>query len=210
MKGLLLKDWYILFKTYKIYLVIIVGLGAISAFLTVDAFTILIPVLCAVLIYNLMTSDEQSGWITYSETMPYSRRDAVLGKYVVLIIMEIGAAIVVGASRVVKMLIESSFDIRIVILLAVCVFFAGIISGGLMLPFMFRYGTQKGKLVYFVFVGLAVMGISMAANSLNIVTVATKILSHTCLLAATLLIASLVLYSLSLLISIKLFQTRVL
>ena len=82
MKGLLLKDWFVIWKQCRYLLFVPAVFLAVSA-LSDDSqfFAIFAFLLSAMYPMTVMGLDEQSKWERYALTMPFRRRDLVLSKY---------------------------------------------------------------------------------------------------------------------------------
>ena len=73
MKGLLLKDWYMMVRYCKAWVVILVVMIGASAFSDNPFLFLMYPVMLAGLTaVTLIAYDERSGWSTLSRAMPYS------------------------------------------------------------------------------------------------------------------------------------------
>ena len=82
MKGLLLKDLYMVVKYCKAYLLIAVVFLAVSLMGSDNLFFIFYPcLLCGMIPVNLLAYDERSRWPQYCGTLPYTKGQIVSGKY---------------------------------------------------------------------------------------------------------------------------------
>lgn len=82
MKGLLLKDYYMLLKYCRPYALIVLIFGACSLADGGNLFMLAYPaVLCGINSVSLLAYDEKSRWQQYCETMPYTRKQVVDSKY---------------------------------------------------------------------------------------------------------------------------------
>ena len=78
MKGLLLKDLYMMRKYCRSYLLIAVVFIALSFASNQNLFFVFYPcLLCGMIPVNLLGYDERSRWLQYSGTMPYTRAQIV-------------------------------------------------------------------------------------------------------------------------------------
>ena len=84
MKGLLLKDWYMMKKYCRMYIFIAAVFIAVSLVNNGNMFFVFYPcLLCGMIPVNLLGYDERSRWMQYSGTMPYTKTQIVSGKYLV-------------------------------------------------------------------------------------------------------------------------------
>lgn len=159
MKGLILKDLYMMAKYCKSYLFIAAIFIAVSFFGNDNLFFIFYPCLLYGMIpVNLLAYDEQSRFLLYSGTLPYTKAQIVSGKYIVGIIAQSAMLAVIAVSQAIKMAINGSFNLSeylAVLLLGFCV---SALVAPLSLPFMFKFGTEKGRMVYFFMVGIVCAG----------------------------------------------------
>jgi len=147
MTGLIIKDLLNLRKN-AVMLVIFVGLffvfGAITqsgiTFGTVAATMFTLQVLTA------MSFDERAGWEKYALTMPVSRKDLVVSKYVLGILLSLVGFVInvvffLGFSG---MTMTEGLLSSLALLGVSCYFIA------LNLPPTFKWGVERGRLVMFV------------------------------------------------------------
>ena len=84
MKGLLLKDWYMMKQYCRTYPVIAVAFMALSLVDSDNLFFVFYPcLLCGMIPVTLLGYDERSGWVQYSGTMPYTKIQIDSEKYLV-------------------------------------------------------------------------------------------------------------------------------
>ena len=82
MKGLLLKDFYMMLKYCRSYLLIAVVFFAMSFMSTENLIFIFYPcVISAMLPVTLLSIDERSRWLPYAATLPVTRAQIVSEKY---------------------------------------------------------------------------------------------------------------------------------
>ncbi len=75
MKGLLLKDWYMILKYCRAFLVILVIFMGVSAVSESALFFALYPMILVTMVpVTLMSYEEKSGWNIYCDTMPSTRK----------------------------------------------------------------------------------------------------------------------------------------
>ena len=205
MKGLLLKDFYMTVKYCRVFLLVVLVFTAASfadkSTLTFSAF----PVLFASMIpVTLISYDEKEKWHIYSGTFPYSRAQIVSSKYVFGLLVTLAVLILSAAVLAVRLNLSGSFK-GIEFLSSVAgMFTAGLIGAAVILPFIFKLGAEKGRIVYFV-VFFAIFGLGTALESMKPQTGIA--LGPITLLAVT-TIGTAVLYAVSWLVSISFYQKR--
>ena len=84
MKGLLLKDLYMMKSYCRSYLLIAVVFTAVSLIGKDNMFFMFYPcLLCGMIPVNLLAYDERSRFIRYGDTLPYKRAQIVSAKYLI-------------------------------------------------------------------------------------------------------------------------------
>lgn len=154
MKGLLLKDIFTLTKQMKFFLVIIVIWTLIPGFSSTN-FAI---VYAAMLPITALAYDERSKWGSLAAMLPYSAKSIVLSKYILGYITIIGATILSLLAQTALALIQKSAvqsESFVSLIFVVCL--AAILQS-INLPFMFKFGIERGRLIIFVLIAVIVGG----------------------------------------------------
>ncbi len=151
MTGLLVKDCLTLVKQMKIFLVIIIVFSIVPGY-NMSAFAI---VYSALLPMTALAYDERSKWDMLASMMPYRPRDMVLSKYLLGIGAVLAAVILSCVAQIVINAVRHTAAEPGFIAGSAVMFCAGLITLSLLLPFMFRFGVEKGRIALFVIVGLA-------------------------------------------------------
>ena len=170
MKALLWKDFCILRRQLKLY-VIAVLIMAVVPNLYLSFFAV---VYGALIPYNTIALDEQSGWGRLAAMMPYSTRALALSKYVTgWLFCGCCALLALIAGQLEKAVSVSAAQPEGV-LLAVCL---GAVLIAISLPFLFRFGVAKGRMVTTLLVVLCCGGAG-ALSALVQDMSATAVLAH--------------------------------
>ena len=160
MSGLLLKDILNMKKQGKIYLVIVALWVALGVFQGTMAYlTNMMPLLAIMLVINAMAYDEAAHWDRYALTMPVSRRDMVLSKYL-LIVLSLLATMALATALAMSMgtpFIEALLASGAVCCIALCYM-------ALILPVMFWLGVQKARVTMLVIIILPVALVSLGGS----------------------------------------------
>lgn len=166
MKGLLLKDWYMMKKYCRAYIVIAVVFIAMSLVNNGNMFYVFYPcLLCGMIPANLIGYDEKSHWIQYSGTMPYTRTQIVSAKYLIGLFAQVTMLIVTGIAQGIKMGVSGKFILNNFIVLMLLMLSMATFTSSISLPFIFKLGVEKGRVAYFMMIGV-VCGASTLATSL--------------------------------------------
>lgn len=162
MRGLLLKDWFIIWKQCKYMLFIPILFFVVSLF-PGNAFFSLFPALfLSMFPITVMGLDERTHWDHYALTMPYSRRDIVLSKYLLsLISLGIGAIFylaitVLGAQGSPNW---QSLSYTVCTILGI-----GLLYSAVIYPILFHFGVEKGRMWFYLSVIVISAGIGALAS----------------------------------------------
>ena len=153
MRALILKDYYVIFRQMRIFLLLVLVFSCIpGAFYSTFA-----VVYASMLPYTALAYDERSHWDQMAAMMPYSDRDLVLSKYVFGWLSTAAAA---AASFVLQTVLAAVWSGAEgpsvpVILLSVCV---AVCILDITLPMMFRFGVEKARLAMFLIIFLVCAG----------------------------------------------------
>lgn len=153
MSALILKDYYVIFRQMRIFLLLVLVFSCIpGAFYSTFA-----VVYASMLPYTALAYDERSHWDQMAAMMPYADRDIVLGKYVFGWLSTAAAA---AASFVLQTVLAAVWPGAEgpsvpVILLSVCV---AVCILDITLPMMFRFGVEKARLAMFLIIFLVCAG----------------------------------------------------
>lgn len=156
MKGLLLKDFYMTLKYCRAYILIVVVFIAASfaAGSRGNLFLVFYPcLLCGQISANLLAYDERSRWLEYSGTLPYTKAQIVSGKYLIGLLVLAFTLAAIGASQAVQLHRDGTFQPGSFALFMAAIFAIAAISSSIPLPFMFRWGVEKGRIAYYCTIG---------------------------------------------------------
>ncbi len=197
MKGLLLKDYLVLTKHMKMFLILI-PIMAIVGGVSMASIAILIG---AMLPMTAMAYDEQSKWNELAVMMPYSPKNIVLSKYVLGYICMAGASILFVVAQVIITAIQHK-DLSANLYMILFAILCGLLLIAINIPISFKYGVQKGRIVFIVF-----MGISAAAGSILKDVIPEIPTNMIAMLPTMTILAALVLNVISVAISLRIIQS---
>ena len=206
MKGLLLKDWYMMKKYCRAYLLIAVVLIAVSLFSNDNMFFVFYPcLLCGMIPVNLLGYDERSRWMQYSGTLPYTKTQIVSGKYLIGLLSQITILVATGVAQAAKMLIAHNFELGNFAVLMLLMLIVSTLTSSICLPFVFKLGVEKGRTAYYIMIGF-VCGASVLASSILRGQLVSEIQPN--LILALVAVAGIGIYILSWYLSIVFFKKR--
>lgn len=163
MKGLLIKDIYVLSKQMKAFLVLTLVFAVVQQTVT-QGFGLMylssLPV-------TALAYDEQVKWNSYAAMMPYRTRNMVLSKYALgavgcfcIFLIELAAAAVYGMAtgQSTELLMQKVQ----MILLFFCI---AMILMSINLPLVLRLGVEKGRYLWmFITISIGVLIVSSVEN----------------------------------------------
>ncbi|MBE6694080.1 MAG: ABC-2 transporter permease [Ruminococcaceae bacterium] len=168
MKGLILKDLYMMKKYCKAYLLITVVFIAVSFASSENLFFVFYPcLLCGMIPVNLLAYDERSGWFQYSETMPYTKGQIVSGKYLIGLGTQMAVLLILGISQTIRMSISGTFILGEYLALMMLLLIMALVASSITLPFMFKLGVEKGRMAYYIMIGVVCAGSIISSNLLS-------------------------------------------
>ena len=206
MKGLLLKDWYMMRKYCRSYLLIAAIFIAVSLYSNDNLFFIFYPcLLCGMIPVNLLGYDERSRWMQYSGTLPYTKTQIVSAKYLIGLLAQVTILIVTGIAQGVKMTVAGNFVFGEFVVLMLLMLIVATLTSSISLPFIFKLGVEKGRTAYFIMIGF-VCGASILASSFFRGQLVAEIEPNAIL--AALAVAGIGVYALSWYLSVVFFKGR--
>ena len=151
MKGLLRKDLYALKNTFGILVAFmlvyaVIGYTGNNASMLTAVAAMIVMMLPA----NSISYDEFYHWDRYVLTMPVSRKMVVQSKYVLCFLL---CCFMLLVGTAFTLLVGGSFFDAFVSTL--CVAAMALIISALALPFMFKWGAQRGRLILIFICGAA-------------------------------------------------------
>lgn len=209
MKALLLKDWYQIWNYMKIFLILIIGFD-ICAIWATGFFMLIFPgFYISLLVSSLVNYDERSGWTKYADTLPYSRKLIVSEKYVMLLFGMAANLLLSAITMTINLVLETgritALEIPGVLMM---ILIASTVPSSLYMPLIFKFGTEKGRMLYLFMIAVNALGISaLTAIPLSMQHGATATLPSVSGLAAAVVI-SFVLFAASWMLSVRFYQKR--
>ena len=150
MMGLVKKDFYlagVLFKSYLMILAVFVVLSLVGVYDGTFLASFL-SLMCIMLPVNVFSYDEQAKWDKYAAALPGGRRAVVQARYVFTLIVSAGAVVLGGAVGAAACLLDPTAGETLweMVLSTAAGGSVGILLNAVMLPLMFKFGVQKGRL----------------------------------------------------------------
>lgn len=147
MKGLIIKDLFNLKKYAKLVAGMFLILTVYAIVLKDTTFlTAMIPLYFAMMTITSFSYDDLAKWDSYALSMPITRKDMVLSKYLLALILQVvGIAISIVITIIISYTGGNTLDwdqikISLAIMGAVTVFIS------IILPLIYKFGVEKSRL----------------------------------------------------------------
>lgn len=165
MKGLLLKDWYMLKKYCRSYLLIVVIFLIVSVTTGENVFFMVYPMLMAGVIgVTLISYDERSHWNVYCNTLPCTRSQQVHERYIFSLLIMAFTFLVIATVQLVRMLTVGPVDFDSYLSMMEMLLTTGTLPVAVLMPVVLRWGVEKGRIIYYVvIVAVVAMGYLFSA-----------------------------------------------
>ncbi len=165
MKGLLLKDWYMMKKYCRSYLLIAAVFIAVSLVSSDNLFFVFYPcLLCGMIPVNLLGYDERGRWMQYSAALPYTKTQIVSAKYLIGLTAQAAVLAVTGIAQGIKMAVAGSFVLGEFAVLMLLFLTIGSFTSSIPLPFIFKLRVEKGRTAYYAMIGFVCAASTLAAG----------------------------------------------
>lgn len=171
MKGLLLKDFYMAKRHFGWFMLVIAGMLIMSCMVEDMQIFLIYPMIVANIIpVSLMAYDEHDKWSQYSGTLPYTRAQVVTAKYLVSVCLGVAFFLLSMAVAIVRMQMYGQFILEAWMRMGVILLMLGCLAPILMLPVVFKFGAEKGRIIYLAILGVicgVLMGLDVKGISLS-------------------------------------------
>ena len=157
MTGLILKDFLILRKTLRSYLLMLAIYVAV-AFLGYWSASFVggfMMVMVSMLPMNVFAYDKQAKWDVYGLSLPVGRTKTVAARYLAVLIMFAASAVlttVLGVALNIAGRMEERLE-EYLLSCAICVVIAMLINA-VMLPLLYKFGPERARIMLFGVMGV--------------------------------------------------------
>lgn len=160
MTGLILKDFLILRKTLRSYLLILVVYAAVafSGFWSGSFVGAFIMVMVAMLPMNVFAYDKQCNWDVYGLALPVGRTKTVAARYACVLLLCLASAAFSAVLGVVLSLMgrmEEGLGEYLVTCAVVLV--VGMLVNSVMLPLLYKFGSERARIMFYGVLGAIVL-----------------------------------------------------
>jgi len=202
MSALLLKDFYTLLRQTRLFLLIIV-IFAVMPGSFMAGFAV---IYAAMLPITALAYDERSKWDSLAAMMPYTPAEIVISKYVLGYIgIGLAGLLALAAQSIVSMVQHNAIELTdaISVLMIACV---AMIFLAITLPFMFKAGVEKGRILLFVILAAIAAAAMILGTKLDDYFNSVKLQMNTITLATV--TGSVVLNLCSIALAVRFYRTK--
>lgn len=163
MKGLLLKDTYMTVRLCRMFLLLDVVFLGVWMFGNGDLFFLNYPCLLTTMVpMTLISYDEREKWDVFAATLPYSRAQIVSCKYLIGLCLSVLILAVAAVGQIFRRTPggTAEFLTMLPVLLSAC-----LLAPAVLYPFVFRFGAEKGRVVYYVVIAVVCGGSVVLQNT---------------------------------------------
>ena len=206
MKGVLLKDFYIAKSNVLVTIVSLIVLGiGLSILAEPSTLLILAPAVSTTVVFISITSDATSKWNKNVITMPISRSQIILEKFIFYILLVIIGLITALIPCIVLTVIGENITIHSMWLYAAIGLSCALLAGCVSLPCAYMFDPEKSQIVFMMSIMIAtciIVGLVFFINLFVSVTT-NDLLTFNIILAI-----SLVCYFISYRIAVSVYKNR--
>ena len=197
MKGLILKDLYMIKAYFRTYLRLIFGFIVLSSFSKESAFMYFYPmILAGSMPFSFFAYDDRSRWNQYCDTLPVSRKTVVSSRYIITLLF-VGAVFLLTAAF---QLFSPYFSLQTYTANLSVLIVMGLLTPTVLMPLTFRVGVEKGRLFYYLIIG--------SFCAISVMTASSPITIQTSLPLVLLPIVSILLFILSWPLSVRIYEQK--
>lgn len=210
MSGLLVKEYYTLRRYFKQYILLYIFFGVISIYMeSLIYFQAMVTMSMSMLIFTGMSYDAMAGWDKFVMTMPVSRKEVVLSKYVSCVIYAASALIISIIFSVIVNNIHPIGNSSLMPMLAMaatlcCLIF---IIYSILLPMIFKLGVEKTRILMIAIIMIPIFIILSVADYLP-KTALDFIEQHRTIFGVAGVVMSILIYIISYFISVGIFSNK--
>ena len=162
MTGLILKDFLILRKTLRSYLLILVVYAGIafSGAWSADIVGVLMVVMVMMLPMNVFAYDKQCQWDTYGLALPVGRTKTVAARYLCVLLLCLFSVILTVIAGVGLYAAGRLEDPATFMVSCAAMGLMAVLMNAILLPFLYKFGSERARMMFFgVMGGIVLLGV---------------------------------------------------
>lgn len=160
MTGLIKKDFYLSVSMFKSYVLVaaVFALLTLAGIYDISFFVTYMSVMCIMIPVNLFAYDEQARWDKYAAALPSGRAGVVKARYLFTVLVCLGSLLFALLLQLIVALVSGAQGQERVDLLLSGLFPAayGCFMNAILLPLLFKFGSQKGRIYLILALGVGV------------------------------------------------------
>jgi len=152
MKALILKDFYNLKKQGRFILGVAILYGIIGMFISGEFFAPFLGILCLILPINIFSFDKNSNWDNYALTLPLTRAQLAVSKYVTGFLLVFCAIALNTIFYGISYLLPNTLPLSATTHLIICysIFCTASLAFSVLFPFIFKFGVEKSRIILII------------------------------------------------------------
>lgn len=164
MKGILLKDWYETIQYCRAFIFLMLIFSLVGGLMAGNAFFTYYPcILSGMIAMSLIAYEEKEKWDGYAATLPYTRAQLVSSKYIITLCAGVATILINLMTQAICMLWTHAFNgEKLLSMFFTFVPFA-VLPAAFLLPFIYKFGANKGRIVYYIILGVVCAAIGAVA-----------------------------------------------
>ncbi|MBD5084142.1 MAG: ABC-2 transporter permease [Clostridiales bacterium] len=159
MTGLVIKDFLILRKSLRSYLMILVIYTAIafSGFWNASFIGGFMMVMVSVLPMNVFAYDKQAKWDTYGLALPVGRTKTVCARYLCVLLLCLGSVVMAAMAGAVLYAMGRLEEPAEFLITCALMGLLAVLLNAVILPFLYKFGPEQARIALFVLMGFIVL-----------------------------------------------------
>ena len=146
MKGLMKKEFLMLWRASRAFGLICVLFIAMSALSQDNIIFLFMPIMISGLLPStLLSYDERCKWQEFSGALPVSRAQLVSAKY----LLGVSCMTAILVLTLIVHLIVRRYPLQMLLMMLSAVYGLALFISAVSLPMMFKFGVEKGRLWYY-------------------------------------------------------------
>lgn len=148
MKGLMLKDLYVMKKyarTTALVALVFAAVGLMSA--NNASFAGMISMMSTMMIVNAFSYDDLAKWDRYALSMPISRKTMVGARFLLGLILWAGGLVLALAIMMLSMAIHGQTAFLESLLVVVIIGAGMLMAMSIAVPLLYKFGVEKGRML---------------------------------------------------------------
>ncbi len=204
MNGLILKDLYALWSYMRAFFLLDLVMILSARFSHGNTFLLFYPcILSGMLSMTLISYEEKEKWNEYAMTLPFSRAQLVSSKYILSLMLTLITVAVILLVQLTRPEGASGLPGMLYTLLPL-----SLLPTAVLLPFIYKFGSEKGRLTYYMVLGGVCGLLALASNMQAVSGNDPFVLIQNPAIGAGLLGICAAVYALSWYLSIRFYQKR--